>query len=64
MMDKMFWDKIASFWIVLRSEEERENIAKTIEAMFQNAIEKRQEERSLVESLLDSIDEEDDDDGY
>lgn len=64
MMDKTFWEKLASFWIVLRTAEEREKTAQAIDEMFQNAVSNRQEERSMVELLLGSLDEEDDDDGY
>lgn len=64
MMDKTLWQKIASFWTVLRSAEEKENTARTVDAMFQSSLDSRQEERSLAALLLGSIDEEDDDDGY
>ena len=63
-MDKTFWKKLASFWTVLRSAEEREKTAQAIEEMFHSAVNNRQEERSMVDLLLGSLDEEDDDDGY
>ena len=67
MMDKAFWQKIASFWTIFRSKEEKEQTDKTIESMFQEANNYRQEERSLAELLLERInsdDDEEDDDGY
>jgi hypothetical protein len=67
MMDKAFWEKIASFWTIFQSKEEKEQTDKAIESMFQEANNYRQEERSLAELLLERInsdDDEEDDDGY
>ena len=64
MMDKAFWQKIASFWTVFRSAEEKEKTAQAIEELFRSAVSNRQEELSIVDQLLGSLDEEDDDDGY
>lgn len=64
MMDKTFWEKIASFWVVLRSAEERNKTVQAIDEMFHSAVINRQEERSMVDLLLGCLDEEDDDDGY
>jgi hypothetical protein len=63
-MDKTLWQKIASFWTVFRSAEEKEKTAQAIEAMFHSAISNRQKEKSIVDELRGSLDEEDDDDGY
>lgn len=63
-MDRLIWREIAAFWVTIRSVEEKEKTIRTAEMLFQQAADSRQEERPLADLLKESINEEDDDDGY
>ncbi len=62
-MDKALWKKIASFWTRSGPAEEKEEIVHAAERSVRRAVSRRQKERSLIDLLMDSLDEEDDD-GY
>lgn len=61
-MDRAFWRKIASSWVTIRSAAEKGKTTQTAQVLFQQAIDSRQEERSIIDLLMQGIEEEDDDD--
>lgn len=63
-MDIEFWEKIASFWSMITTPQDKAMTRQTIDTIFTDALSQRQKERSIQEELLLGLDEEDDDDGY
>lgn len=63
-MDIEFWEKIASFWSMIATPQDKAMTRQTIDTIFTDSLSQRQKERSIQEELLLGLDEEDDDDGY
>ena len=63
-MDSIFWEKIASFWVSIRSADDYERTGIAVNNIVANARNQRQKALSLAEELLLGLDMEDDEDGY
>jgi len=64
MVDLYFWEQVASIWVNVRSKEDMEKATILVTNLVCQAKNNREEEKNIMEELLDFNGDEEGDDGY
>lgn len=64
MIDTTFWQAVADSWISIYSQEDIRRNESVVDEMFLDAVEHYVEEKSILDEIMASFDDEDDEDEY
>lgn len=64
MIDTTFWQAVADSWISIYSQEDIRRNESMVDEMFLDAMEHYVEEKSILDEIMVSFDDEDDEDEY
>ena len=64
MIDMTFWQAVADSWISIYSQEDIRRNESVVDEMFLDAMEHYVEEKSILDEIMVSFDDEDDEDEY
>lgn len=64
MIDTTFWQAVADSWINIYSQEDIRRNESVVDEMFLDAMEHYVEEKSILDEIMASFDDEDDEDEY
>lgn len=64
MIDTTFWQAVADSWISIYSQEDIRRNESVVDEMFLDAMEHYVEEKSILDEIMVSFDDEDDEDEY
>lgn len=64
MIDTTFWQAVADSWISIYSQEDIRRNESVVDEMFLDAMEHYVEEKSILDEIMASFDDEDDEDEY